>query len=643
MSSSEVTRELQASRLIYPFYRTLIERFDLEMFPCKDLEEESPDCDEVLTRVRLWFGEADKHIDVAHIRQLAQSDTFDEPTLRVLIWRHVAKEGKTESDRYKVDFLLGHYLAMNMPPELIKEEVGISKVASALAPVVGDSAYMSCLEDLEKCLRDLGECHHIQDLLERRILERGKTLKADAGEQYFHQAALIAFTRFNFVLRRRLIDLLGTDLQEITYLISELQLADVHSIDCTAAGLEQRESTDSLRDRIKQWRKPFQGKYSDIEWLQQISTLRNLLKNALEQSSHAEAAAAPVAVSTPAPAVAHGEQVLETSVPNPNESPTPDLAKAAVASAAAGAPAKSEIAKTVQSVAHATSVPQAVAKPAVPRKSAPPAAKTAPAPLRWEPPNVAKPAAVAPAKSDSVGIPKPVENRTTSSARPKSAPARRKTSDSFVTWLLRQWELLADQLNGWYTDVRSRLLQFRNRGAEVAAASVHNPSTGAEAPGSDRPAPQAAASAAAMVQPSAKVREAIKRVSEQVASLPPDADGAVSISGTRLDLSAPELNAFRRPHDNLSGILQRSAAVRLLLLEALDKTSAGDGVGLKVMVKFAYSESTMLQDRITQARNNKDVDGVVLLSACSKALASLIERVEEGVTGAAGAAGTPTR
>jgi len=75
----------------------------------------------------------------------------------------------------------------------------------------------------------------------------------------------------------------------------------------------------------------------------------------------------------------------------------------------------------------------------------------------------------------------------------------------------------------------------------------------------------------------------------------------------------------------------------------LSKTSAGDGVGLKMMVKFAYTEASMLQDRITQARNNKDVDGVVLLSACSKALAALIERVEAGATRAAGAAGTPTR
>jgi len=199
-------------------------------------------------------------------------------------------------------------------------------------------------------------------------------------------------------------------------------------------------------------------------------------------------------------------------------------------------------------------------------------------------------------------------------------------------------------LNGWYADVRSRLSQLRNREAEaLAGGSVNNPGGTGEAPAAERPAPQPAASAGTIVQPSAQVRDTIKRISEQVALLSPGTDGAVTISGTQLELSAPELNAFRRPHDNLSGILQRSAAVRLLLLEALSKTSAGDGVGLKVMVKFAYTEASMLQDRITQARNNKDVDGVVLLSACSKALASLIERVEAGATRAAGTAGTPTR
>ena len=133
------------------------------------------------------------------------------------------------------------------------------------------------------------------------------------------------------------------------------------------------------------------------------------------------------------------------------------------------------------------------------------------------------------------------------------------------------------------------------------------------------------------MQPSARVPEAIKRVSEQIASLPAESDGAVTIAGTALNLSARELSAFRKPNENLSGIFQRSAAVRLLLSETLSKAES-DRAALAPMLKFAYSEATLLQDRIAQVKNNKDVDGALALTACAKALAALSEKIEESLT-----------
>ena len=130
------------------------------------------------------------------------------------------------------------------------------------------------------------------------------------------------------------------------------------------------------------------------------------------------------------------------------------------------------------------------------------------------------------------------------------------------------------------------------------------------------------------MQPSAQVRDAIRRVSEQAATLTADTDASIAVQEIQLSLSAREVNAFRRPHDNLSGILQRSVAVRLILMESLKKAAGGDSINLNATLKFAYSESAMLQDRVTQARTNKDVDGALQLAACSRSLQSLIEQAE---------------
>src|SRR5262249_51624497 len=110
MSPDAAARELQVARLIYPLYHALIERFELEMFVCRALEQEPTADPEVLTRIRLWFAEADKHIEVAHIRQYLQSASVQEIVIRALIFRHLQKPEKADSDRYKLDFLLGHYL-----------------------------------------------------------------------------------------------------------------------------------------------------------------------------------------------------------------------------------------------------------------------------------------------------------------------------------------------------------------------------------------------------------------------------------------------------------------------------------------------------------------------------------------------------
>jgi hypothetical protein len=573
--SPDATRELQIARLIYPIYRALIERFELEMFSCRDLDQEPTADPEVLNRIRLWFSEADKHIEVAHIRQYLQSIAVQEVVIRALIFSYLQKQEKTDSDRYKLDFLLGHYLAQNMPPDVLNQgDVKLSQVAHVLAPVLGDQGHLSFLEELDGWVRELQSCEHVQDLIDRKILEKGKHLKTEAGARYFHQAAMIAFTRFNFLARRCLIKLLATDLDEIGQALSELQLRGMQSIDCSAAGLAANESPTSLRERIKQWRKPFQGKYSEVGWLEQISKMRDLLKSAVEQQPAQPQAGQP----EPAIALAAEPAVVPPPQPKPVATPPVQIPRPSVAAPAAP-----------------------THKPVVAADPAPPAAS------------------VAAAKGPAQGPP-PSPRQATTARRPPQKP--------FAVLLQEQSKSLYALVGGWVGALRVQALELWNRIREALSEERSEATQAPNAAAQSTPAAQAKTPSGRIVQPSAQVRDAIKRISEQAAVLPADTDASITVQEINLSLNAREVNAFRRPHDNLSGILQRSVGVRLILMEALKKAESSDSAGLNPTLKFAYAELAMLQDRVTHARSNKDIDGAMQLAGCQRSLQLLVDRVE---------------
>ena len=310
----DANAQWQSARLIYPFYRKLIEHLDLEMFPCGDLDSDSSEAPESLARVQLWFGEADNRIDVSSIREFLQSEfVLEEATLRAVILRHLHKDPKTDSDRYKVDFLLGHYLAQNIAPTAAYSDVNLSKVGELLAPILGQIDYLSPVEELEHCLRKQERCRSLQDLIEEGILDRGREIKAAAGPNYYDPAAMIAFTRFNFLTRRCVIRLLQTELDSLAGLLTTLQGRGIRVMDCSAAGLSAKEGIDNLRNKISRWRKPFSGKYSNTHWLEQISQLRMILSKVLERvSKHAAKVVAADGIAVTDPQLAAGP---ETALP----------------------------------------------------------------------------------------------------------------------------------------------------------------------------------------------------------------------------------------------------------------------------------------------------------------------------------------
>jgi hypothetical protein len=596
--SPESAGQWRTARLIYPFYCKLIEQFELEMFPCRDLDADAEETPEALQRVQLWLNEADRHIDASHIREMLQARfMLDEESLRALLLWYLRKENKTDSDRYKVDFLLGHYLAQNVAPGVSQRELNLARASEILEPILGENKYLRVLEELEACLRELEGCQGLEDLAARNVLEKGRTLKAAAGEAYFTPGAMVAFTRFNFLVRRQFIHFLENDLQGITRVLSELENRNVHTINCTPAGLAEDESTQSLRQMVKKWKKPFSGKYSDAHWFLQITKLRKLLAQKLDQA--------------PARVGARSE------------------AKAPAAESSAGASATS---------LRQPPPAQAQATPAAPGKKS-----SAPSPMVAD----AAPAKVGPGVAKKPAFPKMAFGKIVS---------------GYVTasrrWIQQSIHELGKRLAQAIAFLKSKFRPSGSSAASPAASGKGLPPV--TAPGAARgtppmraatsagningkaavfgvaagaPASSAGARGKVVHQAAtASVPRFIKQIAQQVQAAAPGSEPMVEIEGTLFELAEWELTAFRNPGDNLSGVLQRSAAVRAVLFAALARYHAGgESSELNAVLKMAYSESAMLQERVTQVRNSKGPNAAATLSASTRQLLELVEGAEQSI------------
>ena len=78
-----------------------------------------------------------------------------------------------------------------------------------------DATRLEWCEPLEKILGQLEHCQSLRDMMENGLLEQGRLLKDSAGCMFYDPAALVAFCRFNFLLRRAFIRLLHADLSAV--------------------------------------------------------------------------------------------------------------------------------------------------------------------------------------------------------------------------------------------------------------------------------------------------------------------------------------------------------------------------------------------------------------------------------------------
>jgi hypothetical protein len=327
------------ARLAYPLYAALAAQFELAPLPyaAGELPPARPTRD-VFDRDLQWFDAIDEKVRAFQIRQLPpETLNSSEEALRAFIQRLLKRADKTTADRDKIDLLLVQYFALCAPEGLYREEIKLADVARVLQPVLleADATSLEWCEPLDQILNTLEECHSLRDMMEHGLLEQGRLLKDSAGDMFYDPAALVAFCRFNFSLRRAFIRMLHADLSAVKSAVEVLDASGVKSVDCRRAGFSAAESTTKIRYYAENWRQPFHKDYTETSVsraFEQLLALRADLEEAVARvQGHDSAPAAHSASASPnvpkhaAPSMKVAEIRSGAAVASPTPTPPIDL------------------------------------------------------------------------------------------------------------------------------------------------------------------------------------------------------------------------------------------------------------------------------------------------------------------------------
>jgi hypothetical protein len=278
-------------RSVFPIYLALAKQLEIEIPFSQEKRNlpEKPDL-ELFDEVEAWLDEMDQRVVVHQLRHLLQTTTLNanENSLCALIHRHLQKPSKSNVDRDKIDFLLVQYFALCAPAKIYHKQIEPSDVAQVMMPVLGEVAptTLAWCDPLEKVIETLRTFRSLRDILKTNFIEQGRKVKEAAGGMFYDPAALLAFVRFNFLLRRTFIELMHADLITIRTGLAQLETAGVRIIDCHHFGLSATEPIGKIREAADEWKQPFQKDYTERsvnQTFEKLLGLRTDVERALEK------------------------------------------------------------------------------------------------------------------------------------------------------------------------------------------------------------------------------------------------------------------------------------------------------------------------------------------------------------------------
>jgi hypothetical protein len=287
-------------RRLHPIYAELAREFAIDAPQCADpAAQAEPPAPESVELVQQWLSDMDERIQVFQLRQFLQTSSLvDSDGLVALLQHFLAKTARTDSGRDKIDFLLVQYFSQNAPTELDDNSADLAYVAKDLEPVLGSVELKApvWLNALDRVLDAARRCRSLDELLHGGVLEQGRKAKAQAGDLFYLPIALVAFTRFGYLMRRVFFRLMLADLNNILDGLTELEEQGVETVDCRRAQFSAQEPIIRLRMICQSWKVMFQAEYSSGQPLRMLVDLRAAVDAALGSGAAARADAKPEAL-----------------------------------------------------------------------------------------------------------------------------------------------------------------------------------------------------------------------------------------------------------------------------------------------------------------------------------------------------------
>jgi hypothetical protein len=197
-----------------------------------------------------WLAMLDLAISPHKLRSRVTGQEIEEPTLVALIRFAVAKKSHTEADRDKVDWLLTHLFKMREERKGIPTGWARLEVQEILRgyefPVLSQYA-LDTLMEVPVLLDEIKYFSSFHQITDSRAVERGRDLKNQFGEEFFHPDVLAAIVNYNLLLGKKFYGLI----EEISQKVREFaQAQPARSAPDTDALLQSdyRSTADAFRN-----------------------------------------------------------------------------------------------------------------------------------------------------------------------------------------------------------------------------------------------------------------------------------------------------------------------------------------------------------------------------------------------------------
>ncbi len=229
-----------------------------------------------------WLRKIDSVTSPMQLRHYLQDEGTgcDEPTLRGLGQRFREHQPSAAD---KLFIVVAEYLYRFAPAGFSEmATIPLAHVAEILEPILGVAEDLpDWLPELEDLVNELFACEHLHDLTKTGIFDRGRKLKARVSAEGLDTMGLVAFARFNFLLRRTFTTLWEAEVWWIEQALNELESRAEFFVDCTEIGLSPIVPTNELFHMVCQWKQPSFSDYAQDQTYQKVQKVRQILETAL--------------------------------------------------------------------------------------------------------------------------------------------------------------------------------------------------------------------------------------------------------------------------------------------------------------------------------------------------------------------------